>query len=234
MKELPADQSASAMARNAACEGMPSPGTMWGRTSFGLSSDARRSPLKITPAAMASGSALNEIPGRWSKVASSRPRGTSFNGKRRHSSSAPVGQSSGVKRSSAASLASSSQRGSWRRRLCCSTVLRSSSSGADTSSAVLANGALHRQGDEPVHLDRVIHRERLHDRLDEAVDDHRGRLRLGEATAHEVEELLLADLRDRRLVPDGDLLLVDLHVRVRVAPRGGVGGERGARARGLA
>ena len=68
-------------------------------------------------------------------------------------------------------------------------------------------------------LDRVLHRERLGDRLDEAVHDHRGRLLLGEAAALEVEELVVADLRDRRLVADAGVLLLDLHVRVRVGAR---------------
>src|SRR3954451_15108286 len=35
----------------------------------------------------------------------------------------------------------------------------------------LANGALHLQLDEAVHLHRVLHRQLLDDRLDEAVDD---------------------------------------------------------------
>src|SRR3954453_12166914 len=35
----------------------------------------------------------------------------------------------------------------------------------------LANGALHLELDEAVHLDRVLHRQLLDDRLDEAVDD---------------------------------------------------------------
>jgi len=37
--------------------------------------------------------------------------------------------------------------------------------------AELANGALHLQLDQAVHLDGVLHRELLDDRLDEAVDD---------------------------------------------------------------
>ena len=57
------------------------------------------------------------------------------------------------------------------------------------------------------------------DRLDEAVHDHRGRLLLGEPAALEVEELVVADLRDRGLVADARVLLLDLHVRVRVAAR---------------
>src|SRR5438093_2223782 len=223
---LPADHSASASARNAAWDGMPSPGAMCGRTSSGLSSEARRRPLKITPDVVAWGSSLNWIPGRWSSVETREPSGRSLSGKRRHSSSWPVGHASGVKRTAASRRASRSQSGSSRRRLCCSTVLGSSSSGTDTSSAVLANGALHLQGDEPVHFDGVVHRQRLDDGLDEAVHDHRGPLGLGWPATHEVEELLLADLRDRGLVTDGHVILVDLHVRVGVAPRGRVEDER--------
>src|SRR4051812_24690284 len=37
--------------------------------------------------------------------------------------------------------------------------------------AVSANGAFHLELDQPVHLDRVLHRELLDDRLDEPVDD---------------------------------------------------------------
>src|SRR5438105_2972435 len=230
---LPADHSASARARNAVCEAIPSPGAMWGRTRSGLSSEARRRPLKITPAAVAWGSSLNWMPGRWSSVETSDPVGRSFRGKRRHSSSSPVGQEPGPKRTKASKRAWRSQSGSSRRRLCCSTVLGSSSSGTDTSSAVLANGALHLQGDQPIHFDGVVHRQRLDDRLDEAVHDHRGAFGLGETAAHEIEELLLADLRDRGLVTDGHIVLVNLHVGVGVAARGLVEDERIAPDRAL-
>src|SRR3954451_4693614 len=71
------------------------------------------------------------------------------------------------------------------------------------------NTAFHLELDQPVHLDRVLERQLLGDRLHEAGDDHGARLRLGEAARHEVEELLLPDLRDGRLVPDVDLVLVD-------------------------
>ena len=54
--------------------------------------------------------------------------------------------------------------------------------------------------------------QRAGDRLDEAVDDHAHRLALGQAPAHQVEELVLADLRDRRLVADLGVALGDLHV----------------------
>src|SRR5947207_15721393 len=85
--------------------------------------------------------------------------------------------------------------------------------------SALADRAFHAELDEAGELDRVLHRERLHDRLDEAVDDHRGRLLLGEPAAAQIEELVVADLRDRRLVADARVLLLDLHVRVRVATR---------------
>src|SRR5918999_603970 len=44
----------------------------------------------------------------------------------------------------------------------------------------LADTALHLQLDEAVHLDRVLERQLLGDRLDEPGHDHRARLRLGE------------------------------------------------------
>src|SRR5215210_2087704 len=84
------------------------------------------------------------------------------------------------------------------------------------SALALANRPFHLQLDQPVHLDGVLERELLGDGLDEPGDDHRRGLRLGEPARHQVEELLLADLRDGRLVPDVDVVLVDLDVRVRV------------------
>ena len=80
----------------------------------------------------------------------------------------------------------------------------------------LPDRPFHLQLDQPIHLDRVLHRQFLDHRLDEAGDDHGAGLVLGQAAALEVEELLLADLADRRLVADGDVVLVDLDVRVGV------------------
>ena len=60
--------------------------------------------------------------------------------------------------------------------------------------AAPSNRAFHVEFDQARELDRVLHRKRLGDRLDEAVHDHRGGLLLGEAAALEVEELVLADL----------------------------------------
>src|SRR4249919_4334458 len=62
------------------------------------------------------------------------------------------------------------------------------------------DGALHLELDQPVQLDRVLHRQLTRDRLDEAVHDHRGGLDLRQAAAHEVEELVIADLGHRRLM----------------------------------
>src|SRR5215217_8402567 len=91
-----------------------------------------------------------------------------------------------------------------------------SSSGAGTTSA---NGALHLELDQAVHLDRVLHRQLLDDRLDEAVDDQLRRLLLGDTAAHQVEELLLADLGDGGLVADVDVVLADADRRVGIGAR---------------
>src|SRR5437763_4938240 len=85
--------------------------------------------------------------------------------------------------------------------------------------SALSDTAFHLQLDQPVHLDRVLERQLLRDRLDEARDDHRDRLCLREPARHQIEELLLADLRDGRLVTDVDLVLVDADVRIGVRAR---------------
>src|SRR4051794_19965766 len=86
-----------------------------------------------------------------------------------------------------------------------------------SSSCQLANRALHLKLDQAVHLDRVLHRELLDDRLDEAVDDELAGLLLGEPVRHQVEELLVADLADRGLVADVDVVLADADRGVGVA-----------------
>src|SRR5436853_3313178 len=83
------------------------------------------------------------------------------------------------------------------------------------SSPVLADGALHLELDQAVELERVLQRQLLGDGLDEAAHDHRGRLHLVQAAAHQVEELLFADLAHRGFVRDGDLAVL-LHLDVRV------------------
>src|SRR3954451_5048584 len=77
------------------------------------------------------------------------------------------------------------------------------------AAAPLANRALHLEFDQAIHLDRVLHRKLLGDRLDEAVDDHLRGLLLVQSVGLEVIELLLADLRDRGLVADVGVVLVD-------------------------
>src|SRR5215207_795651 len=83
----------------------------------------------------------------------------------------------------------------------------------------LPDRALHLELDQAVQLDGVLQGKLLGYRLDEAVDHHRHRLLLGEPAAREIEELVLADLRDACLVLGRDLLLLDLDVRVSIRPR---------------
>src|SRR4051812_48709158 len=96
---------------------------------------------------------------------------------------------------------------------------RSFSHSGSRTAANSANGTLHLELDEAVHLHRVLPRELLDDRLDEAVDDQLAGLVLGDAAAHQVEELLLADLRDGGLVSDVDIVLADADRRVGVRAR---------------
>src|SRR6266516_3387672 len=74
---------------------------------------------------------------------------------------------------------------------------------------VLSYAARHLQLDQTVQLNRVLHWEFLCDRLNEAVDDQGVGLGLTQATAHQVEELVVTDLRDGRLVADLGLVLFD-------------------------
>ena len=60
-----------------------------------------------------------------------------------------------------------------------------------------------------------------------------GGLVLGDPAGHEVEALLLADLGDRRLVADADVVLADADRRVRVRPAPLIEQERVADDRGL-
>src|SRR3954451_24902067 len=91
--------------------------------------------------------------------------------------------------------------------------------GSSGRTVALANRALHLQLDQAVHLDRVLHRELLHDRLDEAVYDQLAGLLLADAVRHQVEELLVADLRDGGLVADVHVVLADPDGRVGVRAR---------------
>src|SRR5437764_534828 len=68
--------------------------------------------------------------------------------------------------------------------------LSTSHSGSAVATGALANRSFHLELDQPVHLHRVLHRELLGDRLDEAIHDHLRGLLLVEAVRLEVEELL--------------------------------------------
>src|SRR3954470_5089540 len=98
--------------------------------------------------------------------------------------------------------------------------------GTGNSVIGLSDRAFHLQLDEPVELEGVLHRQLARDRLDEPAHDHRHRLVLGQAAAHEVEELVLADLADRRLVPHLHVVLADVDVWVGVGAADRVDQER--------
>src|ERR1700754_4294235 len=80
------------------------------------------------------------------------------------------------------------------------------------SLAPLADSSFHLQLDQAVELQRVLHRQFLGDRLDEAAHHHRHRLVLGQAAAHQVEQLVLADLGHRRLMAHRHVVLADVDV----------------------
>src|SRR4051794_6158527 len=92
----------------------------------------------------------------------------------------------------------------------------------------------HLQLDEPVELQGVLHRQLAGDRFDEAAHDHRHRLVLGHATAHQVEQLVLADLADRRLVSHLHVVLADVDVGIGVGAADRVDEQRVALHRALA
>src|SRR5436305_14261967 len=75
----------------------------------------------------------------------------------------------------------------------------------------LAHTTRHLQLDQTVQLNRVLHGEFLGDRLNEAVDDQRVSFGLIQATAHQVEELVVTNLRDGRLVADLSQALFATH-----------------------
>src|SRR5690606_13585553 len=85
--------------------------------------------------------------------------------------------------------------------------------------AASADAPLHLQLDQSVQLHRVLQRQLLRHGLDEPAHHHRRGLLFRQTPAHQVEELLLADLRDRRLVPHVRGGLLDLDVREGVRTR---------------
>ena len=64
-----------------------------------------------------------------------------------------------------------------------------------------------------LRFDRELHRQLLEHRLAEAVDDHVHRVLLRDPAAAAIEELVVGDLRGRRLVLDDRGRVADLHVR---------------------
>src|SRR6266699_6097551 len=83
----------------------------------------------------------------------------------------------------------------------------------------LAHTARHLQLDQAVQLNRVLHGKLLGNRLNKAVHDQRVGLRLVQATAHQVEELVVTDLRDGRLVTDLGLVLFDTYGWISIGAR---------------
>ncbi len=72
----------------------------------------------------------------------------------------------------------------------------------------LAHAAGHLQLDQAVQLNRVLHGKLLGDRLNEAIDDQRVGFGLVQATAHQVEELILTNFGDGGFVADLGLVLL--------------------------
>src|ERR1700737_4631669 len=80
-----------------------------------------------------------------------------------------------------------------------------------------ADRAFHLQLDQPIELERVFHRKFLVDRLHEARHHHGHRLVLGQAAAHQIEQLIRADLGHGGLVAHRHVVLPDVDVGVGVA-----------------
>ena len=74
---------------------------------------------------------------------------------------------------------------------------------------VLPYRPLHLIRNQSVQLDCILHRKFFGEWLDEAHDDHFGRLGLAEATAHQVVQLLFGDFGNFRFVLQGDSTVVD-------------------------
>src|SRR5690242_15712936 len=83
----------------------------------------------------------------------------------------------------------------------------------------LAHTAGHLQLDQAVQLNRVLHWEFPGDRLNEAVHDQRVGLGLIQPAAHQVEKLVVTDLRDGRLVADLGLVLFDANGWIGIGAR---------------
>ncbi len=77
----------------------------------------------------------------------------------------------------------------------------------------LTNGPFHLQLNQAIHFDGVLHRQFLYQRFDEAINDHRARLRLVSVRAHQVEQLL-SPIRDTLVHAQYSHLLENLDVRI--------------------
>src|SRR6476661_9055327 len=87
-------------------------------------------------------------------------------------------------------------------------------SSCDSRGAVEStDAALERDAEELLRLERELHRELLEYVLAESGDDHRHRVLSRDAALREIEDLILADLRRRRLVLQRRRLVLHLDVR---------------------
>src|SRR3954452_2776230 len=200
---------------------MSSAGTIvprYGSTTSGCSAAATPSALTITPSALAS--PASELPSTWvSDTPSGASKSSSGTVSSASAGAAPKRPRSKAPRSVNSHPVVPLKRGRSSPSLKEAARSRRAASHSGWCNTTSANGALHLQLDQPVHLDRVLHRELLDDRLDEAVDEQLRRLFLGDPAAHQVEELLLADLGDRGLMADVDVVLADADRRVGVRAR---------------
>ena len=79
--------------------------------------------------------------------------------------------------------------------------------------------AFHLKLDQTVHLDRIFHGQFLYQRLDKARNNHCSGFLFTQSAAHEVKELFFTHLGYRCLVPDGDIILIDFDIRIRIRAR---------------
>src|SRR5712691_6439470 len=86
--------------------------------------------------------------------------------------------------------------------------------------STLTYAARHLQLDQAVQFNRVLHWQFFRNWLDETIHDQRVGLGLVKTAAHQVEELVFADLRDGCLVADFRLVL--LHADGRIGIGAGV------------
>src|SRR5579863_8793842 len=89
-----------------------------------------------------------------------------------------------------------------------------------------ADRAGHFELDQTIELDSVFQWKFLGNWLDEPTDDQGIRLSLGQAAAHQVEELLLTHLGYRGLMADLDILFLDFDVRIGVGAAGFIEQQR--------